>query len=43
MIIKKLKIVLTEGEINSPEPIQIKVEIADGEDSIIYTIDYPKK
>ena len=43
MITKQVFAVLTQEEIDSPEPIEIKLVVLDEEgESITYTIKYPK-
>jgi hypothetical protein len=43
MINKQVFVVLTQEEIDSPEPIEIKLVVLDEEgDHITYTIKYPK-
>ena len=42
MITKEHTITLTKEEIESPEPIQIVLNVTDGEDTVTYTINYPK-
>jgi hypothetical protein len=43
MINKQVFVVLTQEEIDSPEPIEIKLVVLDKEgESITYTIKYPK-
>jgi len=42
MIIKNVDVLLKREEIESDEPIQIRLEIGDGVDFIEYIIDYPK-
>lgn len=41
---KKVTILLTDEEINSPEPIEIKIVVTnDAGEDITYTITYPKQ
>ena len=45
MITKKLELILTTEEIESPEDIEIKLRITsedDPEEEVVYTITYPK-
>ena len=47
-IIKEANILLTEEEINSPDPIEIKLHVhsdddPNNEEGITYTITYPKE
>jgi len=42
MITKLVKVHLTEEEIDSPEPIEIILEVHDKEGHIAYVITYPK-
>lgn len=47
MITKKVKVILTEEEINSPEPIEIVLDVCseidpNNEEGVTYTIEYPK-
>jgi hypothetical protein len=43
MITKKVEVLLTKTEIESPEPIRIVLAVTDGEDKVEYKIDYPKE
>lgn len=48
MITKEVTVVLTEDEINSDEPVEIKLHVhseddPDNEEGISYTITYPKQ
>ena len=42
MIKKKVDVVLTRAEVDSPEPIEIKLNVICGKQKVTYTIDYPK-
>lgn len=45
MITKKVEIILTPEEVESPEDIEIKLRVGfqdDPEEEVIYTITYPK-
>jgi len=42
MIKKKVTVHLTKEETDSPEPIEIKICVTDGEDTIEYMINFPK-
>ena len=46
-IIKEVKVILTEEEINSSSPIEIKIHVSSendpqNEEGVTYTITYPK-
>jgi hypothetical protein len=47
-IIKEVRLILTEEEINSPDTIEIKLHVSSetdpqNEEGVTYTITYPKK
>lgn len=46
MITKTIDVIITEDEINSPEPIEIKIRVYAEDDhdnpEVTYTIKYPK-
>jgi len=45
MIKKRVEVVLTQEEVDSPEPIQIilSVKVGNEEEAVDYTITYPKE